>query len=257
MTIFLGDYPVVLLLVFFRVAGIIYVMPLFGVLEGKGWLLAAISFMFALLFCSVLPPEWHAAAVALSTPGDIVWAVLGEVMLGVAIGAICAVFVCVFDFTGSVVSMGMSLSMAQEVDPVTGEESDLISNLLRMLFLVIMFCLDFHLTVIRVLALTFERMPVPWVGWMDAGLDLVVMVRFTFEAGVLIAMPVMVVALLVSIAMALISRMASEFDVMFLSIPFRLFAGFMILTTTILLNEGVFRRVASDMLTALYRFVIG
>jgi flagellar biosynthesis protein FliR len=57
--------------------------------------------------------------------------------------------------------------------------------------------------------------------------------------------------------MALISRMAAEFDVMFLSIPFRLFAGFMILTTTILLNEGVFRRVASDMLTALYRFVIG
>jgi len=257
MTLFLGDYPVVLLLVFFRVAGILFVVPLFGVTPGSGWLLAALAFPIALVFCSVLPPEWRASAVALSTPGDIAWAVLGEALLGGAIGAVCGVFVGVFDLAGHVIGQGMSLSMAQEVDPVSGESSGIIAQLWRMLFIVIALALNAHLEVIRVIAHTFERLPVPWTGWMDAGLELSLLTHVTFEAGVLIAMPSMVVALLVSIAMALMARMAEQFNVLFLSIPFRLLAGFLILMATILLGGGVFRRVASDMLIALYRFVTG
>ncbi len=257
MTLFLGDYPVVLLLVFFRVAGILFVVPLFGLTPGSGWLLAAISFPIALMFCSTLPPEWQASAVALSSPGDIAWAVLGELLLGGAIGAVCGVFVGVFDMAGRVTVQGMSLGMAQEVDPITGESSDIISQIWRMLFLVTALALGAHLEVIRVLAHTFERLPVPWTGWMHVGLELSLLIRVTFETGVLIAMPVMVVALLVSIAMGLMARMAEQFNVMFLSLPFRILAGLLMLMATILLGGGVIRRVASDMLITLYSFVTG
>lgn len=257
MTLFLGDYPVVLLLVFFRVAGILFVVPLFGLTPGSGWLLAAISFPIALMFCSVLPPEWQASAVALSTPGDIAWAVLGELLLGAAIGAVCGVFTGAFDMAGRVAGQGMSLGMAQEIDPVTGESSGILSQLWRMLFLVMALGFNLHLAVIRVIAHTFERLPVPWTGWLHVGRDLSLLIRVTFEAGVLIAMPVMVVALLVSIAMALMARMAEQFNVLFLSIPFRLLAGLLVLMATLRLGGGIFPRMASDMLIALYRFVTG
>lgn len=255
MTILLGDYPVVLLLVLFRVASILLVVPVFGIMTGSGWLLAGVSFPIALLFCSVLPVEWHASAAALTTPGEIVWAALGETLLGAAIGAVCGVFIGAFDLAGHVAARGMSLTIAQDVDPISGEPSTLISQLWRMLFLIILLALNVHLAVIRIIAYTFERIPVPWTGWLHVGYDLVLLVRVTFESGVLIAMPVMVASLLVSIAMALMARMAQQFNVLFLSLPFRISIGFLILMTTIIMNEGVYERMASHMLTALKSFL--
>ena len=77
MTILLGDYPVVLLLVLFRVAALLFMLPFFGILRGSRWLLAGASFPVALLFCGVLPQPWRQAAAALATPGDVMWALIG------------------------------------------------------------------------------------------------------------------------------------------------------------------------------------
>lgn len=255
MTILLGDYPVVLLLVLFRVAALFFMVPLFGISRGSGWLLAAASLPVTLMIASILPPNWYAAAATLTTPGDIAWALLGEVLLGAAMGTICSVFVAAFDLAGRIAGQGMSLSMAQEMDPVTGESTGAISQIWRMLFLVTSLALNAHLVMIRMIARSFEQIPVPWTGWMHVGRDLALLTRTTFETGTLIAMPVMVVALLVTIAMALMARMAEQFNVLFLSLPFRLLAGFMILMTTVLMNGSVLRRVASDMLMVLSRFL--
>lgn len=254
-TVFFGDYPVVFLLVLFRVLAVLFTLPFFGIMRNAGRIAFGAAFPLTLLFCIVLPPSFRDAASALQTPGDVLFALLGEVLLGAAIGAVCGIFIAIFNLAGLVVERGTSLSMAQELDPMTGESTGILTSVLRMLFMLFILTLDAHLVLIRLVSMSFGTIGVPWVGWMECGLDLARLSAVIFRAGLSLALPVMVISLLVSIAMALMGRMAQEFNVMFLSLPFRLASGMLILGMTILLGETYFRGVASDMLTAVAQFL--
>lgn len=255
MTFLLGDYPVVLLLVLFRVAALLFMLPFFGIMRGSRWLLAGASFPVALLFCCVLPPQWRDAAKALTTPGDVIWALLGEVLLGGAMGAICGVFVSASFIAGEIAAQSTSLSMAQDLDPVSGEASDLLAQVWRTLFIVFVLAMQAHLMLIRLLAHSFEVLPVPWIGWMNCGLDLAQLGGDAIRMGVSVALPVLVVTTLVTIAMALMARFAHEFDVLFLSMPFRIVTGIFVMGLSILLGGGVLRSMAHEMLTMVARFM--
>ncbi len=255
MTILLGDYPVVLLLVLFRVAALIFMLPFFGIMRGSGRLLAGASLPVALLFCTVLPPEYRDAAAQLSTPGDVAWALIGEALLGAAVGAVCGAFTGAFYTAGMIAERGTSLSMAQDMDPITGQSSGLLSQIMQMLFFLIILALNAHLMVIEGVARSFEHLPAPWIGWMTCGLDLARLGGMTLSAGVLLAMPVLVVSTVVTLAMALMARFAQEFNVMFLSLPFRVVSGLFVLGLGILFGETAFRNMAQDMLYTLARFL--
>lgn len=255
MTILLGDYPIVLLLVLFRVAALVFMLPFFGVMRGSRWLLAGASFPAALVISSLLPAEFRAAASLLVTPGDVVWALIGETLLGGAMGAICGIFAGSFDIAGELAARGTSLSMAQDLDPMTGESSDVLSQMWRMLFLLLVLAMEAHLVLIRLVIHSFRSLPVPWMGWMDCGMDLMRLGGDSIQAGVSLAMPVLVVTTLVTIGMALMARFAQEFNVLFLSLPFRIITGIVILGLSILLAEGVIRSMAQEMLSIMARFL--
>jgi len=255
MTILLGDYPVVLLLVLFRVAALLFMLPFFGVMRGSRWLLAGASFPVALLFCTVLPPQFRDAAQALATPGDVGWALIGEVLLGGAMGAVCGVFVSASVLAGEIAAQSTSLSMAQDLDPVSGEPSDLLSQIWRMLFIVFVLALEAHLMLIRLVARSFEVIPVPWLGWMNCGFDLAQLGGVAIQAGVSLALPVLVVTTLVTIAMALMARFAQEFNVLFLSLPFRIVTGLVVMGLSILFGGGVLQAMAQEMLSMVARFI--
>ncbi len=255
MTIQLGTYPIVLLLVYFRISSILLVLPFFGISPSSPWLLAAVSLPLTLLFASTLPPAWAASAIAMQNPAELTLAILGETLLGAAIGAVCGIFINAFAFAGGLASRSASLSMAEELDPVSGESSDILSQAWRMMFLVIILAMDAHLLVFRVIARTFETLPVPWIGWMDCGQDLALLASTTFRAGLSIALPVMVVSLLVSIAMALLARMTPEFSILFLSLPFRLGSAILMMSMAILFSGALTRAMAYEMLTTLSHFL--
>ncbi|NLG35420.1 MAG: flagellar biosynthetic protein FliR [Lentisphaerae bacterium] len=255
MTILLGDYPVVFLLVLFRVAALIFMLPFFGVMRGGRWILAGASFPLALLICGVLPPVFRESARALVMPGDVLWALLGEALLGAAMGAICGAFIGACTMAGALAARGTSLSMAQEMDPMTGESSDLLAQAWRMMFLVVLLALDVHLVLIQLVVHSFESVPVPWLGWMTCGLDLARLGGVTIQAGVSLAMPVLVVTTLVTIAMALMARFAQEFNVLFLSLPFRVISGLFILGLSIVLSGEILGSMAQEMLSIVARFL--
>lgn len=255
MTVVLGDYPIVLLLVLFRITGIILPLPFFNIPTGSGWLLAGLALPVTLLFCSVLPASWVSSVAALQTPGALVFALLGEVLLGAGIGLICGIFISVFVVAGALAGQSASLSMAEDLDPITGESSDVLTQIWRMLFLLIILSLDAHLLIFRVIARTFEVLPVPWIGWFRCGHDIALLGATSIHAGAAIALPVMVVALLVSIGMGLISRLASGFDVLFLSIPIRLISAFLMIKLTLLFGGSTMRGMAYDMLTAVTKLL--
>lgn len=255
MTVVLGHYPVVLLLVLFRVAGILFALPFFGISSGGGWLLAGVSFPLALLFCSTLSPEWVSAAHLLSTPAMLAFAIMGEALLGLAIGTVCGIFIGACNVAGMIASRGTSLGMAEELDPITRESSSILVSFWRPLFLMILLGSGAHLVIIRIIARTFHELPVPWTGWINSGYDMAMLGAVAFRAGVTIALPVLLISLLVTIGMALMGRMASEFNVLFLSLPFRLTLGLLTMAISVLYCGDFFASMAQRMLTTLVRYL--
>jgi flagellar biosynthesis protein FliR len=255
MTVLLGDYPIVFLLVLFRVAGMLFALPLFGIMRENGWLLAGASFPTALFFCTLLPPEFREAADALRVPGDILLALVGELFLGGAMGAIFSVFTGVFFTAGSIAEKGASLGMAEELDPMSGESAGVLSQVLRMLFLVLLFAANAHLPLIRLVVESFRAIPAPWMGWMTCGLDMARLGGVCFELGLSLALPILVATLLVTVAMALLARFAQEFNVLFLSMSFRIAIGLLVFGMSVLIGEEPFMAVARKMLTTLSRFI--
>lgn len=255
MTIQLGDYPIVLLLVLFRVAGLMLAMPLFGIMRGSRWLLVGASFPIALFFCTLLPDEFREAAKAIRVPGDVVLALIGEILLGAAVGAIFSVFTGAFTTAGSIAEKGTSLGSAEEIDPMSGETSGILGQILRMMFLVLLFASNAHLPLIRLMVESFRTLPAPWMGWMLCGYDMAQLGGMAIEAGFSLALPVLVATTLVTVAMALMARFAQEFNVLFLSMPFRITLGLYMLGLGILLGEGPFMAMARNMLSILSRFL--
>jgi flagellar biosynthetic protein FliR len=254
-TVLFGDYPVVFLLVLFRVLALLFSLPFFGVMNRGRRLAIGAAMPLTLLICSVIPPDFRGAAAKITTVGDVLIALLGEALLGVAIGAVCGVFVAIFNTAGALAERGASLSMAKELDPTMGFSSGIISNVLTMLFTLFFLALNAHLVLIRLVTDSFGSIQVPWMGWMTCGLDLVRLGAYIFRAGLLLSLPVMVISLLVSIAMGLMARLAQEFNVLFLSLPFRLASGIFMLGLSILLGGGFFRGVASDLLSTIETFL--
>ncbi len=255
MTFLLGDYPFVFLMVLFRVAALLFMLPFFGIMRSSRWLLAGASLSVTLLLCGVLPDSFRESVATLTTPGDLVIALFGEMLLGAAIGAICGVFIGACFMAGEIAAQGTSLSMAQDLDPVLGEPSDLLAQIWRMLFMLFVLVLKMHLVLIQIVAHSFEALPVPWMGWMSCGLDLIRLGGVTIQLGVSLSLPVLVVTTLVTIAMALMARFAQEFNVLFLSLPFRIISGLFMLGLCIMLGEGVMRSMAQEMLTMVARFL--
>ena len=124
-----------------------------------------------------------------------------------------------------------------------------------MLFIVYVLAMGAHLTLIRLVARSFDLLPVPWLGWMDCGLDLANLGGAAIRAGVSLALPVLVVTTLVTIAMALMARFAEEFNVLFLSLPFRIISGLFILGLSIVLGGEGLRAMAREMLSMVARFL--
>lgn len=244
-----------MLLVLFRVAGILTAVPFFGLTQRFSWAVMALSFPITLIVCTALPSEWTGAAQSLQTPGALVLAILGEVLFGAAIGLICGIFIGIFVVAGTIAGFGASLRMAQELNPISGEQDSLLGSMWRMLFLITVVVTNGHLALIQVVFYSFETIPPPWTGWMDVGADFAYLASICFDAGLNLALPVMAVSLLVSICMALMARMAQEFNVLFLSLPIRLLAALFVTGLTMTLSSGMISRTAHDMLFACYEFV--
>jgi len=254
-TVLFGDYPVVFLLVLFRILALLFSLPFFGVMNNGRRIAIGAAVPLTLLICTVLPPGLREAAAEIRTTADVLFALLGEVLLGVAIGAVCGIFISIFNAAGRLAARGSSLSMAKGLDPTTGVSSGVLSTVLTMFFTLYFLALNAHLVLISLVAKSFGSIQVPWMGWMNCGLDLARLGSHIFRAGLLLALPVMVISLLVSIAMALMARLAQEFNVLFLSLPFRLASGIFILGMTILLCGTFCRGVASDLLSTVETFL--
>lgn len=213
---------------FCRIGSCFMLLPGFGTMRVPMMVRLFVAIAVSL---SVLPLMWETIypRVSGSDPGYI--GLVGvEVLIGSVIGLLARYYVLALQFAGSVISMmiGMNVMPGSGIDENEAQTS--LSALISFTGLLVIFMLDFHHLVIASLVDSYAFMPM--------GLDFdsrLALVSLTdtlvasFDLVLQIASPFILYGLVFNMAVGLVNKLAPQIPIYFISLPFLLAGGLLLL----------------------------
>jgi flagellar biosynthesis protein FliR len=148
---------VTFLLLSTRIFAVLLVAPPFngGLVPVRVRLAVAVS--IGMLFVSGTPTR-SPLALPLQT-SEVVFAVLGQVLVGLAFGFMIQVLLAAFQLAGSMIDLSAGLSAGALYDPMTQSQSTPVGRLFQMVSLVLLITLNGHLLILRGILRSFEAAP--------------------------------------------------------------------------------------------------
>jgi flagellar biosynthesis protein FliR len=214
---------------FFRIAGVVMVAPVFG---------ARLVPMRARLALSVAATVVMGPFVPVTQPFDLSLAsgftVLQEVLIGVAIGFCLQMIFDALIIAGQTIAMSMGLGLATMVDPQRGVSVPVISQFFVILGLLIFLSLGGHLATVRLIADSFEILPLGQPLGTEGAWMVATWGSQMFAGALRIALPAATALLIANIAFGVMSRAAPTLNLFAVGLPAGLLIGFLLL----LLNIG-------------------
>ena len=157
-----------------------------------------------------------------------------ELFIGAAIGLFGRVFFIALEFIGVAIAMAVGLS-ANLGAPIEADETlPALTTLLTLAATALMFLTDLHLEVFRALQSSYGSLPIADGFTPRFALDqLVSKANESFVLAVRIGSPFMIFSLVVNIAIGLVGRLVPGIQSFFLSTPFLLIGGLILLSIVI------------------------
>lgn len=236
-----------------RTSVLVMAAPLFGVTTSfSGAKIGLIAVLSLALYASVGAPVERELA-----PFE--WAVLAvrEALIGFSLAFVMQCVLLAVRVAGEMVGHDMGFNMGALVDPETGVSSPLITQFYEGLFLVGLLAVDGHHLVIRALADSFVQAPI---GVFASTQSLVgvaqTMVVEMFNAGIVFALPVLVLMTLVSLLVALIARAVPQINIMDVGFTLRILVGLVAMYTFAPLLAPAMERLHGALAAGLERVLV-
>jgi flagellar biosynthetic protein FliR len=174
-----------------------------------------------------------------------------QLLIGFALGLAFHLVMATLSVLGFTSSSQSGLSMAVMNDPMSGTSSDVISNILNILCILVFFSIDGHLVLTGVVGASFNAWPV------DAGFDAVTLSRvawqvaWVFSGALLLALPVIFSSLVVQIGFGFLNRVAPALNLFSLGFSVVTLSGLFVLLNLTAVIPSHFVRLTNQVLTLL------
>ncbi len=207
----LQDHAVALFLHVVRAGAFVAVVPLFG--------RQADSFMLRLVLSLALGGMfWWVSHQHVEAPDDLLTLgvlTLRESVVGIALGFALSTMTSLLVSAGELISSEMGFSMARAINPESGVDAAVVSQLLQVIGFLLILQFDLHHDALRVLEQTYRACPIGetyditplWEG-------LRALVSGSVELAVQYAFPTMGIMLLLSVAMVVLGRAVPSINLM-------------------------------------------
>lgn len=186
----------------------------------------SIAVVLSLFFSILVPPPFAANPSLL----EAVLLLGEETLYGLAMGIAAYCLFTVVQMAGQYIEQQMGLSMAEVLDPFSGQEGHPLGLMLEILFILLLFSSNSHLLLLQILSRSFEHYPptaVPNLG---------ILTECIVQAGsamlllaLQMAAPLLAAFMLLMVVLAFMARVAPETNVLFLSFPLRIGMGLLII----------------------------
>jgi flagellar biosynthetic protein FliR len=240
------------LLVLARVGGVFAFVPLPGMRSAAEPARA----VFALAVTLALASRWP----SVPAPAGIVelasW-VLAEAGVGLAIGVVVAMLLEAFSLAAQIFGLQAGYAYASTVDPNTQADSGVLLVMAQLAAGLLFFSLGLDREVVRLLALSLDRLPAghfPLAPWST---DVIVRLGDgMFSVALRLALPVVALLLMVDLALALTGKLNQHLQLLSLAFPVKMLAALAVLAAGQSLYPRLMRQSAEAAWRAL-RHVLG
>lgn len=205
-----------------RAAGLVLIAPLWSLSALPASLRGALAMLLA---AAVLP-----AVTPVTDSGLLILSMGSELLIGIALGLVGAVFTHGVAIAAEVVSLQMGLSLGAAINPAADLGTGGISEAKMLLTLAVYATVGGHQQLAEAFARSFDMIPPGAAADVITGGKAVVALAGTaFDVGVRAAAPAMAALLITNLALALLSRAVPQLNTMMVAIPVTVAVGLLAL----------------------------
>lgn len=218
------------LLIFMRFTGAFFFNPLFGRRSVPANIKAGLAFLCALLVTGALPGGETAI------DGWLIFALLGakELLVGFVTGFVLNLLFSVAVVAGEMIDLQLGVGMARIYDPQSNATMPLSGTLLNLMLTLLFFLANGHLTLIKLVALSFRALPpAQMLPGVDFAMYLAALFGQVLVMGLKLALPVLAVELLAEFGLGALMRSAPQLNIFSVGLQLRLILGFAAVLTLI------------------------
>ncbi|MBI3795146.1 MAG: flagellar type III secretion system protein FliR [Nitrospinae bacterium] len=229
MNLFNFDIPhlMTFMLVFIRLGGLIFTMPVFGASTIPTQMKVGLAGLVAFVVFSVA----KIPTVDVTMPmGKYIYLLGGEVMIGLIIGFASQFLFNAVEFAGDLVGIQIGFGIVNVLDPTTSSQIGITSQFLNTLALLVFLAINGHHWFIMAAVKSFDVLPLmgfaPHAGLTDLFISLTAQVMVL---AIKLSAPVVATILLLNIGLGLIARTVPQMNVFIVGFPLQISLGLFIL----------------------------
>ena len=212
-----------------RVSAFFLVLPVFGWQSIPVQVKAAITILVALFFSLTAP---FAIGLGSGRGVPVLEAILllsNEAIYGLSMGLIAASVFSAVKVCGQIAEQQMGLSMAEILDPLTGEMGQPLAMLMEMIFIILFLSANGHHLFLLTICRSYEAFPAGSIPTLPIMIGGIVQAGSTLLiAGLRLAAPMLAAFLLLMVVLGVIARIAPETEILFISLPLQVGLGLML-----------------------------
>jgi flagellar biosynthetic protein FliR len=219
-----GHYLSAVMLAMVRLGGMIVVAPF---LSSKA-IPKQIKAVFVIAVAALLAPAVAGLPMAHAELG--IMPVLGELGAGLVFGFSLTLLNEVLLFTGQVLGVQFSFSLANLLDPNSQVETPLMAQMFSLMGVMVLIATGLDRTMLAALMRSYVAAPLGGVFLNgENALALVQMMGGVFFAALQLAAPVLAATMLVEMTVALVGKMSPQLPVMAITVPAKTMTGYVLL----------------------------
>ena len=186
-----------------------------------------ISIVISLIVFSIYPLEIDTKVLS-SAYGVAV--IFKEVAIGVTAGLILSIMFSAASLAGEKIATSAGLSYAAQVDPVSGVQTPVVSQILYLFLVMIFLSVDGHLIALRIIIDSYQLVPIGALPIPSALIDGGMAASGSmFLNASIIMMPVVLIVLLINVAIGIITRSAPQLNLFSFGFPITMLGTFIVL----------------------------
>lgn len=242
------------LCIFVRVASFVFVAPFFSQRGIPRQVKIALSLFIAGLLYGVI--DEHPSLVYESVYGYAI-IIMKEVLTGLIIGYAASICYTVVDFAGRIIDMETGLSMANLIDPNTGQSSSITGVMYQYAVMLMLLLTGMHRYLISALSETFILIPVNGAIFnTDSLLEAILtFMKDYITIGFRICLPVFAVMLLLNAILGVMAKVSPQMNMFSVGMQIKVLVGLCVLFFTVNMLPSVSNFIFTEMKTMVATFV--
>ncbi|MHB8111451.1 MAG: flagellar biosynthetic protein FliR [Syntrophorhabdaceae bacterium] len=207
------------LLVFFRVAAVIFMIPLFSSRMISAIFKGGISLLITYLLFDLVKTSFPVG----QDPFMLFILSIKEIFIGAVIGFMVRLVFMSASMSAEIISLQSGLSFARFMDPTTMSQVSILEQIKNLIAILIFFVMDAHHMLIKGIAYSLEQLPIGSAS-LNSSLAgyLVTATGSIFGAAFRIGAPIIITLFLVELSFGILSRMIPQANVFVDAIPVKI-----------------------------------